>query len=84
MAVTGKIKFPTAYRDRGLGTGEFDERLGLQLSKKLTEAWISFVDLGYTNLGDPPGVTLRNQWNYDLGLGYYFTKTLLGSVYYEE
>ena len=84
VAVTAKIKFPTADRDRGLGTGEFDEGLGLQVSKKLTEAWISFADLGYTNLGNPPGVTLRNQWNYDLGVGYYFTKTLLGSVYYEE
>jgi hypothetical protein len=84
VAITGKIKFPTADRDRGLGTGEFDEGLGLQVSKKLTEAWVSFVDLGYTNLGNPPGVTLRNQWNYDLGVGYYFTKSLLGSVYYEE
>ncbi|HKO30492.1 MAG TPA: transporter [Nitrospiraceae bacterium] len=84
VAVTAKIKFPTADRDRGLGTGEFDEGLGLQVSKKLTEAWISFMDLGYTNLGNPPGVTLRNQWNYDLGVGYYFTKALLASVFYEE
>ena len=83
VAVTAKIKFPTADRDRGLGTGEFDEGLGLQVSKKVTDAWISFVDLGYTNLGNPPGLTLRNQWNYDLGVGYYFTKALLGSVYYE-
>jgi hypothetical protein len=83
VAVTGKIKFPTADRDRGLGTGEFDEGLGLQVTKKLTEAWISLADVGYTNLGNPPGVTLRNQWNYDLGVGYYFTKALLGSVYYE-
>src|SRR5262245_27447420 len=76
VAVTGKIKFPTADRDRGLGTGEFDEGVGLQVSKKLTDTWISFVDLGYTNLGNPPGVTLRNQWNYDLGVGYYFTQAL--------
>ena len=84
VAVTAKIKFPTADRDRGLGTGEFDEGLGLEVSKKLTDAWISFVDLGYTNLGNLSGITLRNQWNYDLGVGYYFTKALLGSVYYEE
>ena len=84
VAVTGRIKFPTADRDRGLGTGEFDEGLGLEVTKKLTDTWISFLDAGYTNLGNPPGVTLRNQWNYDLGVGYYFTKTLLGSAYYEE
>ncbi|MGH7227946.1 MAG: hypothetical protein ACREIH_01920, partial [Nitrospiraceae bacterium] len=43
-----------------------------------------FLDLGYTFIGDPPTVNLRNQWNYDLGLGYYFTRDLLGSLYYEE
>lgn len=83
IAVTAKVKFPTASRDRGLGTGEFDEGVGVEVSKRLTRAWISFVDVGYTNLGDPPGVNLRNQWNYDVGLGYYFTKDLLASVYYE-
>src|SRR5437764_8938050 len=30
-----KVKFPTADRDRGLGTGEFDETLGVDLSKNL-------------------------------------------------
>lgn len=30
------------------------------------------------------GGYLGNQWNYDLGVGYYFTKAVLGSVSYEE
>jgi hypothetical protein len=84
IAVLARIKFPTADRDRGLGTGEFDEKLGVQLSKTLTEQWIAFADLGYTFIGSPPGVDLKNQWNYDVGIGYYFTPSLLGSVYYEE
>ena len=83
VALTAKIKFPTADRDRGLGTGEFDEGLGIELSRKLSDAWIGFVDVGYTVLGDPPDVNLRNQWNYDVGAGYYVTKALLASVYYE-
>jgi hypothetical protein len=29
-----KIKFPTADSDRGLGTGEFDETIGVDLSKR--------------------------------------------------
>jgi len=83
VALTAKVKFPTADRDRGLGTGEFDEGLGIELSKKLSDVWIGFVDLGYTVLGDPPDVNLRNQWNYDVGAGYYVTKELLLSAYYE-
>jgi hypothetical protein len=84
LALTGRIKFPTADSDRGLGTGRFDEGFGLEVTKKLVGNWIGFLDLGYTFIGDPPTADLRNQWNYDLGLGYYFTKDLLGSFYYEE
>jgi hypothetical protein len=83
VAVTAKIKIPTANRAQGLGTGEFDEGLGFELSKKLGE-WIGFADVGYTNLGDPPGLDLHNQWNYDLGVGYYFSKELMASLFYEE
>jgi outer membrane putative beta-barrel porin/alpha-amylase len=83
VALTAKIKFPTADRDRGLGTGEFDEGLGVELSRTFSNAWIGFADLGYTVLGDPPDVNLRNQWNYDVGAGYYVTKQLLLSAYYE-
>lgn len=84
LALTGRIKFPTADEDRGLGTGEFDKGFGVEATKKLIGNWVGFLDLGYTFIGDPPGIDLRNQWNYDLGLGYYFTKDLLGSFYYEE
>src|SRR5581483_9359779 len=42
IAVIARIKFPTADRDRGLGTGEFDEKIGAQLSKNLTEKWVGF------------------------------------------
>lgn len=84
VAVTGRIKFPTADEDRGLGTGQFDEGIGLEFSKQFTEKVIGFADVGYTIIGKPDNVPLRNQWNYDLGVGYYFTNNLLGSVYYEE
>jgi hypothetical protein len=84
VAVTAKIKIPTANRAQGLGTGEFDEGLGLELSKQLDQTWVAFADVGYTNLGDPPGLDLRNQWNFDLGGGYYFSKQLMASLFYEE
>lgn len=84
VAVTARIKFPTADENQGLGTGEFDKGVGVELSKKLIGDWIGFLDLGYTFIGDPPGLDLNDQWSYDFGAGYYFTKTLLGSLYYEE
>jgi hypothetical protein len=83
IALIARLKLPTADRDRGLGTGEFDEKFGAQLSKNLTDKWIAFADIGYTFIGSPPGVELKNQWNYDIGAGYYLTPNLLASVYYE-
>jgi hypothetical protein len=84
FALTARVKAPTADADRGLGTGEWDEGFGAEVSKRFAESWVGYFDLGYTIIGKPAGVPLRNQWNYDAGLGYYFTKVLLGSVYYEE
>ena len=38
VAITGRVKLPTADADRGLGTGEFDEGAGLELTKLLPPA----------------------------------------------
>jgi hypothetical protein len=84
IMLTGRLKAPTADRDRGLGTGEWDEGGGIGLTKLLTDKLIGLADAGYTIIGKPEGVNLRNQWSYDIGLGYYFLPTLMGSVYYEE
>ena len=84
IAITGRIKFPTADEDRGLGTGKFDEGVGMELSKFLTESWLLFVDGSYTFIGDPEGVNFHDQWNYDVGMGYYLTPRVIGSFYYEE
>jgi len=82
--LTGRIKFPTADEDKGLGTGEFDYGFGGELAKSLTRDLILYLDGGYTFLGDPKGRNFRNQWNYDVGLGYYLTDDLRASVFYEE
>jgi len=84
VALIAREKFPTADSAQGLGTGRFDETLGVELTQRLPSNFVAFADTGYTFIGHVQGVGLRNQWYYDLGLGYYFTKTLLGSVYYEE
>jgi len=84
IAVTGRMKVPTASASQGLGTGEFDYGFGAEVSKMLGEKWIAFLDGGYNIIGQPTGLTLQNQYWYDAGAGYYVTKDLLVSLYYEE
>ncbi|TAJ26829.1 MAG: transporter [Nitrospirae bacterium] len=84
VAVTARLKIPTAEADKGLGTGEFDEGFGIEVTRTLLGNWVGFVDAGYTFIGKPPGIDLRNQWYYDVGLGYNLTKDLTASMYYEE
>ena len=82
--LTGRVKLPTADEDKGLGTGEFDGGFGGELAKSLTRDLMVYLDGGYTFLGDPKGRNFRNQWNYDVGLGYYLTDNLRASIFYEE
>ena len=84
IALTARIKLPTADADAGLGTGEFDEGIGMEFTKKLSERWRGFVDGGYTFIGDPESVKFRNQWWYDIGAGYDVNKNWNLSLYYEE
>jgi Putative MetA-pathway of phenol degradation len=84
VAITGRLKLPTADESKGLGTGKMDEGIGAEVSKLLGDNWITFLDGGFNVIGRPEGRNLRNQWWYDIGGGYYFTRDLLGSVYFEE
>lgn len=84
VGVTARVKAPTADREKGLGTGEWDEGVGVSLRKQIFGSFLLFLNGGYTIIGKPPGAELRNRWSYDVGLGYAFTPTLLGSLYYEE
>src|SRR5881628_470409 len=65
-----KVKFPTADKDRGLGTGEFDETLGVDVSKRLIDALYGFLTLSYTFIGDPPGADFRNSFGWSVGAAY--------------
>jgi Putative MetA-pathway of phenol degradation len=65
-----KIKFPTADADRGLGTGEYDETLGVDLSKRLIDALFGYLTLAYTFIGDPPGTDFRNSFGWSVGAAY--------------
>jgi hypothetical protein len=84
IALTARMKLPTANEKLGLGTGAFDHGYGVEMSEMIGDKWIAFLDGGYNFIGDPDGLELRNQHWYDVGAGYYVTKDLLTSVYFDE
>jgi hypothetical protein len=84
IALVATIKFPTADDSKGLGTGKFDEGLGVEISRTFLKDFIAYLDVSYWFIGSPAGTSLKNQTVYDVGLGYKFTPQLLGSVFYEE
>lgn len=65
-----KIKFPTADEDRGLGTGEFDETLGVDLNKTFLQRFVAYLTLAYTFVGSPPGTDLNNSFAWSIGGAY--------------
>lgn len=90
IALTARLKFPTATASQGLGTGALDHGYGIEMSKLIGQSWLVFFDGGYNFIGDPDladgsgTLGLRNQYWWDVGTGYYLTKDLLASVYFEE
>ncbi|MFA6434986.1 MAG: transporter [Elusimicrobiales bacterium] len=67
LALAGRIKLPTASKNKGLGTGEFDEGAGLEFSKEVIPGWTMLADGYYTLIGDPPGANFNDQVSLDLG-----------------
>ncbi len=84
IALTARVKLPTANDSQGLGTGALDYGFGVEMSKMFGEHWIGFLDAGYNIIGDPEGLPFQNQHWYDVGAGYFLTKDFLVSAYFEE
>lgn len=66
LDVTGKIKFPTADEDDGLGTGEMDYTLQVDYAKPLGRL-TPLLSVTYKIKGDPSGVDLDNVWYVSAG-----------------
>ena len=78
---TVKAKFPTASRSAGLGTGEFDTTLQVDVMKPLG-ALTPFATLAYRFVGDPPGTSLHNTLAATLGLDWRLSRALSAALYY--
>jgi hypothetical protein len=82
LDLTGQIKFGTANRDKGLGTGENDYSLQADVYKAIDD-FTPFATLGYRILGSPPGIKLNNIWFASGGATYRVaTATRVGAALY--
>ena len=71
---TAFVKFPTADKNKSLGTGEFDGGFAVAISKWLGN-WNPFAEAGYTVQGRSAQLALRNYMAYNAGVGYQFAES---------
>ena len=69
------VKFPTADKNKSLGTGEFDEGFAVEVSKWFG-SWNPFAEVGYTVQGKSVQLPLRNYVAYNAGVGYQVAENL--------
>jgi hypothetical protein len=83
--VGGRIKFATADKDKGLGTGQNDYGVNVDMYKGVG-AWTLFGGAGYTDYGSSDFIRLHNGANANVGANYKFgdDDTVGGYYYYRE
>jgi hypothetical protein len=84
LSGVANVKFPTASRSRGLGTGEADETVGVEASRMLEYNWFVMGGMYYTNTGDQPSNKLNNPFGFSMGIGYQWPEAQSISVSYED
>lgn len=84
LTLTGSVKAPLAPKSKGLGTGKFDEGIGLRLEKGLGESWVVSAGAVYTFIGRIPEARLKDMVSFDVGIFRKFTTRLAASLSYEE
>ncbi len=70
-----KIKFGTASRAKGLGTGKNDYEFGMGVRTRVSSQWFPFARLGYRLVGQPVGLVLNDIVTYRAGISYAMDKT---------
>jgi hypothetical protein len=85
VAIRTHVKVPTASAERGLGTGQPDEGIAIEVSRMFGAGTLAMVDGGYTIIGKPTDVDYNNSWWYDVGIGQDMAKGLVNvSLFFEE
>ncbi len=76
----GRVKFPSASRHDGLGTGKFDYGTEIELSWNIGKL-TPFVGGGYRFLGSPPGFVLSDVFVGSGGAMYHLSDSLNAGVF---
>lgn len=79
IEVFGLVKFPTASREKGLGTGEFDFGLETEVAWAVGR-FSPFAVVGYRFLGSPPDTPLDNVFLGSVGGVYRILDSLTAGV----
>jgi hypothetical protein len=80
--LTGRVKAPVASFSKGLGTGQWDGAIQIDVAKTLGD-FMPFVGLGYRFTGQPRGFALRSVVFGTVGLQYTWTARVTSGVYYD-
>ena len=73
------VEFPTADRDKGLGTGEFVTGLGVAVDKWFG-SWQAYLEGIYNFQGSSDLYALKDFFSYEAGLGYQITDRFLSNL----
>jgi len=84
ITLVGKVKLPTADENKGLGTGKFDETIGVELARSIVPDWTGYFDLYYTFIGKPAGLDLKNTTAFDIGAAYKWSPEMTISGFYAQ
>ena len=77
--LTGKVYFASADEAKGLGTGENDYAVQLDLTKNVGD-WILSGAGGYLVTGDPAGIDYKNVFYGWFDAGYRFDVLIIGAA----
>ncbi len=73
------VKVPTADKNKGLGTGEFDGGVGVTLTKWV-DNWNGYFEGVYNLIGKSQDFSLKDFFSYEVGVGYQVTDRFLPSI----
>lgn len=69
--LNAQVKAPTSSNDENLGTGKWDVGASITMRKGFDD-FVTFVDAGYLDIGDPEGITYSNPLTFGVGVGKFF------------
>lgn len=84
IGVLAFVKLPTADEEDGLGTGEFDGGVTMDVYKTLQRRFFALAEWGYTVVGDPPGIDYNDKWMFSLGGGRELIRPMFIAFFYAE